>query len=130
MLMEVLAVGAHALVISRADEERIVRLAAPLLDQVLRGGDSLLLEPRSGYVYKRIPKAEVEELILEEVPDISYHDIGGLTSQIEEIRDAIGLPYLHADLFREHQLRPPGLSWPTSGRCSIDGVYMPLGVPT
>jgi proteasome-associated ATPase len=107
MLKEVLADGERALVISHADEERVVRLAAPLLDQVLRGGDSLLLEPRSGYVYERIPKAEVEELILEEVPDISYKDIGGLASQIEQIRDAIELPYLHADLFREHQLRPP-----------------------
>jgi proteasome-associated ATPase len=107
MLKEVLADGERALVISHADEERVVRLAAPLLDQVLRGGDSLLLEPRSGYVYERIPKAEVEELILEEVPDISYKDIGGLSSQIEQIRDAIELPYLHADLFREHQLRPP-----------------------
>ncbi len=107
MLKEVLADGERALVISHADEERIVRLAAPLLDQVLRAGDSLLLEPRSGYVYERIPKAEVEELILEEVPDIAYTDIGGLSGQIEQIRDAIELPYLHADLFREHQLRPP-----------------------
>jgi proteasome-associated ATPase len=107
MLKELLADGERALVISHADEERIVRLAAPLMDQVLRSGDSLLLEPRSGYVYERIPKAEVEELILEEVPDISYTDIGGLTSQIEQIRDAIELPYLHADLYREHQLRPP-----------------------
>jgi proteasome-associated ATPase len=107
MLKEVLADGERALVISHADEERVVRLAEPLLNQVLRGGDSLLLEPRSGYVYERIPKAEVEELILEEVPDISYSDIGGLTAQIEQIRDAIELPYLHADLFREHQLRPP-----------------------
>jgi proteasome-associated ATPase len=73
----------------------------------VRAGDSLLLEPRSGYVYERIPKAEVEELILEEVPDISYSDIGGLSAQIEQIRDAIELPYLHADLFREHQLKPP-----------------------
>jgi proteasome-associated ATPase len=107
MLKEVLEDGDRALVISHADEERVARLADPLLKATLRAGDSLLLEPRSGYVYERIPKAEVEELILEEVPDITYRDIGGLASQIEQIRDAIELPYLHADLFREHQLRPP-----------------------
>jgi proteasome-associated ATPase len=107
MLKEVLEDGERALVISHADEERIARLAEPLRGHTLRAGDSLLLEPRSGYVYERIPKAEVEELILEEVPDISYSEIGGLAAQIEQIRDAIELPYLHADLFREHQLRPP-----------------------
>ena len=73
----------------------------------LRAGDSLLLEPRSGYVYERIPKSEVEELVLEEVPDIDYSDIGGLAAQIEAIRDAVELPYLHPDLFKEHQLKPP-----------------------
>ncbi|HYB18154.1 MAG TPA: proteasome ATPase [Streptosporangiaceae bacterium] len=107
MLKELLADGERGLVISQGDEERVVRLAEPLLKETLRAGDSLLLEPRSGYVYERIPKAEVEELILEEVPDISYSDIGGLSSQIEQIRDAIELPYLHADLFKEHQLKPP-----------------------
>jgi len=107
MLKEILEDGARALVISHADEERVARLAEPLRSATLRGGDSLLLEPRSGYVYERIPKAEVEELILEEVPDITYSDIGGLGPQIEQIRDAIELPYLHADLFKEHQLRPP-----------------------
>jgi proteasome-associated ATPase len=107
MLKEVLEDGDRALVISHADEERVARLAEPLRESTLRAGDSLLLEPRSGYVYERIPKAEVEELILEEVPDITYRDIGGLASQIEQIRDAIELPYLHADLFKEHQLRPP-----------------------
>ena len=107
MLKELLEGGDRALVISHADEERIVRLAEPLLEGTLRAGDSLLLEPRSGYVYERIPKAEVEELILEEVPDITYDLIGGLGPQIEQIRDAIELPYLHADLFKEHQLRPP-----------------------
>jgi proteasome-associated ATPase len=107
MLKELLEGGDRALVISHADEERIVRLAEPLLEGSLRAGDSLLLEPRSGYVYERIPKAEVEELILEEVPDITYRQIGGLASQIEQIRDAIELPYLHADLFKEHQLRAP-----------------------
>jgi proteasome-associated ATPase len=107
MLKEVLTDGERALVISQADEERVVRLAEPLLHQPIRAGDSLLLESRSGYVYERIPKAEVEELILEEVPDISYNDIGGLSGQIEQIRDAIELPYLHADLFKEHQLKAP-----------------------
>ena len=107
MLKEILEDGDRALVISHADEERIARLAEPLRGQTRRAGDSLLLEPRSGYVFERIPKAEVEELILEEVPDMSYEEIGGLGPQIEQIRDAIELPYLHADLFKEHQLRPP-----------------------
>ncbi|MEU6741830.1 proteasome ATPase [Streptosporangium sandarakinum] len=107
MLKELLEDGQRALVISHADEERVVRLAESLLDQPIRAGDSLLMEPRSGYVYERIPKSEVEELVLEEVPDISYEEIGGLMRQIEQIRDAIELPYLHADLFREHKLRPP-----------------------
>ena len=105
MLKEILEGGDRALVISHADEERVARLAEPLRDATLRAGDSLLLEPRSGYVYERIPKAEVEELILEEVPDITYSEIGGLAPQIEQIRDAIELPYLHADLFKEHQLQ-------------------------
>ncbi|WP_141575060.1 proteasome ATPase [Actinomadura sp. WMMA1423] len=107
MLKELFDDGERALVIAHADEERIVKLAEPLRGVALRAGDSLMLEPRSGYVYEKIHKAEVEELVLEEVPDISYDEIGGLGSQIEMIRDAVELPYLHADLFREHQLRPP-----------------------
>jgi proteasome-associated ATPase len=107
MLKEILDGGDRALVISHADEERVVHLADTLLDAPLRAGDSLLIEPRSSYAYERIPKSEVEELVLEEVPDIDYHDIGGLDRQIEQIRDAVELPFLHAELFREHQLRPP-----------------------
>ncbi|HSV67348.1 MAG TPA: proteasome ATPase [Mycobacteriales bacterium] len=107
MLKEILEGGDRALVIGRSDEERIVYLADSLVDQPLRVGDSLLLETRSGYVYERIPKSEVEELVLEEVPDIDYSDIGGLTRQIEQIRDAVELPFLHADLFRQYKLRPP-----------------------
>ncbi|MDT0302715.1 proteasome ATPase [Streptomonospora wellingtoniae] len=107
LLKEFLEGNDRALVISNHDEEKIVRLAEPLRDQPVRPGDSLLLEPRSGYVYERIPKSEVEELILEEVPDIAYTDIGGLGGQIEMIRDAVELPYLHKNLFYEHQLRPP-----------------------
>jgi proteasome-associated ATPase len=99
--------GDRALVISHADEERVVHLADTLIGSALRAGDSLLIEPRSAYAYERIPKSEVEELVLEEVPDVGYTDIGGLDRQIEQIRDAVELPFLHADLFREHQLRPP-----------------------
>jgi proteasome-associated ATPase len=108
MLKEVLADGERALVVGHTDDEKVVRLAEPLLDgEHLRVGESLLLEPRSGYVYERVPKSEVEELVLEEVPDIDYTLIGGLAAQIEQIRDAVELPYLHPDLFTEHQLRPP-----------------------
>jgi proteasome-associated ATPase len=107
MLKEILEGGDRALVISHADEERVVHLADTLSDVPLRAGDSLLIEPRSAYAYERVPKSEVEELVLEEVPDVDYHDIGGLDRQIEQIRDAVELPFLHAELFREHQLRPP-----------------------
>ncbi len=107
MLKEILADGERALVIANADEERVVRLAEPLRGATLRAGDSLLLESRSGYVYERVPKSEVEELVLEEVPDIDYDSIGGLVNQIDQIRDAVELPYLHPELFKEHQLKPP-----------------------
>jgi proteasome-associated ATPase len=106
-LKEVFADGIRALVVAHADEERIIKLAEPLRGVHLRPGDSLMLDTRSGFAYEKIHKAEVEELVLEEVPDISYEEIGGLSSQIEMIRDAVELPYLHADLFREHKLRPP-----------------------
>jgi proteasome-associated ATPase len=106
-LKEVLEGGQRALVIGRTDEERVVELADPVMDMRLRAGDSLLLEPKSGHILEKLPKPEVEELILEEVPDISYEDIGGLDGQIEEIRDAVELPFLHGDLFREHELDPP-----------------------
>lgn len=106
-LKEILEDGERALVIGHTDEERVVRLAEPLRNIAIRPGDALLLEPRSGYVYEVVPKSEVEELVLEEVPDIDYDKIGGLGDQIELIRDAVELPYLHPDLFKEHELRPP-----------------------
>ncbi|HEU4675250.1 MAG TPA: proteasome ATPase [Motilibacteraceae bacterium] len=107
MLKELLPDGERALVVGHTDEEKVVRLAEPLREGALRVGEALLMEPRSSYVYERVPRAEVEELVLEEVPDIDYRQIGGLGTQIEMIRDAVELPYLHPDLFKEHQLRPP-----------------------
>jgi proteasome-associated ATPase len=107
MLKEILADGDRALVIANADEEKVVRIAAPLRSVTLRAGDSVLLDARANYIYERIPKTEVEELVLEEVPDIDYANIGGLARQIDQIRDAIELPYLHPELFLEHELKPP-----------------------
>jgi proteasome-associated ATPase len=106
-LKEVLEDGVRALVVGQTDQERVVMIADSLADEPIKPGDSLLLESRSGYVYERIPKSEVEDLVLEEVPDIDYSAIGGLMSQIEQIRDAVELPFLHKELFKEHQLRPP-----------------------
>lgn len=123
-LRELLADGHRALVVGHADEERIVWLAEPLVadnlpdghpdalnddtrPRKLRPGDSLLVDTKAGYAFERIPKAEVEDLVLEEVPDVSYEDIGGLTRQIEQIRDAVELPFLHKELYREYALRPP-----------------------
>jgi proteasome-associated ATPase len=106
-LKEVLEDGTRALVIGRADEERVCELADELQHERLRSGDHLLMEGRSGLLLEKLPRPEVEELILEEVPDVSYDDVGGLDDQIEMIKDAVELPYLYGDLFREHDLQPP-----------------------
>jgi len=104
---EFLEDGHRALVLGHTDEERVVRVAQPLREMRIRAGDALLCDVRAGYVYERIPKSEVEELVLEEVPDIRYQDIGGLGEQIDAIRDAVELPFMHPDLFAEHDLKPP-----------------------
>jgi len=104
---EMLEDGERALVLGHTDEERVVRVAQPLRETRIRAGDSLLCDVRSGYAFERIPKSEVEELVLEEVPDIRYQDIGGLGDQIDAIRDAVELPFMHPDLFAEHDLKPP-----------------------
>ncbi len=104
---EYLGDGDRALVVGHTDEERVVRVAGPLRDSKIRAGDSLLFDVRAGYVYEKVPKAEVEELILEEVPDIDYGDIGGLREQIESIRDAVELPFMHPELYAEHALKAP-----------------------
>ncbi|MDO5699142.1 MAG: proteasome ATPase [Dermatophilus congolensis] len=91
----------------RGEDRRVVRRGESLHDVTLRPGDPVLVDSRSGFAHEVVPAVEVEDLILEEVPDISYEDIGGLSSQIEAIRDSIELPYLHPELYREHHLRPP-----------------------
>ena len=106
-LKELMEGGERVLIVGRADEERVCELAENLIGATLRAGDSLLMDMRSGLIVERLPRPEVEELILEEVPDISYDDVGGLDEQIEQIQDAVELPYLYADLFHEHKLQPP-----------------------
>jgi proteasome-associated ATPase len=97
----------RAVVTLRADEEKVGVIADPLRALRLKTGDHLLMDSRSGYLLERLPKSEVEDLALEEVPDIGYEDIGGLTTQIESIKDAVELPYLYADYYKEHKLTPP-----------------------
>jgi proteasome-associated ATPase len=97
----------RALVTLRADEEKVGIIAEPLRALRLKTGDHLLLDAKSGYLLEKLPKSEVEDLTLEEVPDIGYDDIGGLGEQIESIKDAVELPYLYADYYKEHKLTPP-----------------------
>jgi proteasome-associated ATPase len=99
--------GRRALVVGRADEERVAEIAEHLDPATLKAGDNVLMDPRSGLLLERLPRPEVEELVLEEVPDISYSDIGGLDEQIEMITDAVELPFVHADLFGEYSLPAP-----------------------
>ena len=104
---EVMAEGDRVRVVGRADEERVVEMAAGLDGQPLRSGDTVLVDSRAGIVLERLPRPEVEELILEEVPDVSYADVGGLDEQIEQITDAVELPFLHGALFADYDLPAP-----------------------
>jgi proteasome-associated ATPase len=97
----------RAVVTLRADEEKVGIIADPLRLHRLKIGDHILMDAKSGYLLERLPKSEVEDLTLEEVPDIGYDDIGGLGTQIETIKDAVELPYLYADYYKEHKLTPP-----------------------
>jgi len=106
ILKEMLEEG-RAVVTLRADEDKVGIVADPLRSVKLKVGDHILMDGKSGYLLEKLPKSEVEDLALEEVPDINYEDIGGLSTQIEAIKDAVELPYLYADYYREHQLRPP-----------------------
>jgi proteasome-associated ATPase len=106
-LKEVLADGQRALIVGRADEERVAEFANDVDTKRLRSGDMLLLDSRSGLLLERLPRPEVEELVLEEVPDVSYSDVGGLDDQIESIVDAVELPFLHQRLFADYQLPAP-----------------------
>ncbi len=104
---ELLEDGHRAMIVGRADEEQVVELSEGLIGVKLRAGDSVLLDPRAALLLEKLPRPEVEELVLEEVPDVSYEDVGGLDTQIDAIMDAVELPFLHQDLFREHKLPAP-----------------------
>ena len=104
---EVMAGGQRAVVVGRGDEERVAELADELLGSGLRSGDSVMLDQRSGLLLEVLPRPEVEDLVLEEVPDVCYEDVGGLDRQIEQIVDAVELPFLHQDLFAEYDLPAP-----------------------
>jgi proteasome-associated ATPase len=106
-IREMLDDGVRALIVGRADETRVCELADGLRGVHLRPGDTVRLDVRTNLLLERLPRPEVEDLLLEEVPDISYADIGGLDEQIEQIADAVELPFLHAELFAEHQLPAP-----------------------
>src|SRR5437899_7166695 len=106
ILKELLEEG-RAVVTLRADEDKVAIIAEPLRTLRLKTGDHLLMDAKSGYLLEKLPKSEVEDLTLEEVPDIGYDDIGGLGDQIEAIKDAVELPYLYADYYKEHKLTPP-----------------------
>jgi proteasome-associated ATPase len=106
-IKELLEDGHRAIIVGRADEERVVDLSAAMQDEKLRSGDSVLMDTRSGLLLEKLARAEVEDLVLEEVPDIAYTDIGGLDEQIDQIADAVELPFLHQELFAEHKLPAP-----------------------
>jgi len=97
----------RAIVLGHTDDERVVTLAEPLRGEKLKAGDNLMIDPRTQYAFERMPKSSVEEVVLEEVPDVTYDDIGGLEEQIGVLRDSVELPYTHPEVFAEHQLSPP-----------------------
>ena len=103
---ELLADG-RVVVIAHADEEKVLRRSEAMADVKLRIGDYVRVDPKTSLILEKMERPEVEELVLEEVPDITYKDVGGLADQIEQIRDTVELPYLHRDLFRDYQLDPP-----------------------
>ena len=99
--------GNRALVTLHFDEEKVAELGDPLLAERLSVGDHLLYDPRSGYVVEKLPRSEAEELVLEEVPDVDYEHIGGLQHELEQVRDAVELPFLHPTLFSQYKLSAP-----------------------
>jgi proteasome-associated ATPase len=97
----------RCLVVGHTDDERVITLAEPLRSEKISVGDHLLVDPRTQFGFEKMPKSSVEEVMLEEIPDISYEDIGGLGDQIEVLRDSVELPYLYPEIFSEFELKPP-----------------------
>jgi proteasome-associated ATPase len=106
-LKEMLEGNRRAIVFARADEERVVEISDDLFGVRLRSGDAVLMDLRTQLLIEKLPRPEVEDLVLEEVPDITYADVGGLDTQIEAITDAVELPYLHRRLFADYRLPAP-----------------------
>lgn len=97
----------RAIVLGHTDEEKVITLATPLRSEKLKAGDSVLIDPRTHFAFEKLPKSAVEEVVLEEIPDVTYDKIGGLGEQIQILRDSIELPYIHPEIFLEHKLSPP-----------------------
>ncbi len=97
----------RAIVLGHTDEEKVITLATPVRREKLKAGDSVLLDPRTNFAFEKLPKSAVEEVVLEEIPDVTYDKIGGLGEQIQILRDSIELPYIHPEIFLEHKLSPP-----------------------
>ena len=97
----------RAIVLGHTDDERVVTLSEPLRSEQIKVGDNLLFDPRTHYAFEKLPKSAVEEVVLEEIPDVTYDDIGGLGDQIEVLRDSVELPYIYPEVFAEHKLSPP-----------------------
>jgi proteasome-associated ATPase len=89
------------------DDLRALHRAGSVCDVDIRGGDHVLVDLKAQLVLERIERAEIGDLVLEQVPEVSFDQIGGLGGQIEAIRDAVELPFLQHELFREYGLRPP-----------------------
>jgi len=103
---------ARVLVTTGAGGTRILTLSSALgriagTGEGLKPGDTLAADLRADVATALIERTSVEQLVVAETPDVSWADIGGLGPQIEQIRDALELPFTHPELFHAYGLRAP-----------------------